>query len=55
MSQWLDVQASNSIGSTVQVDTSRIGYGVASDSKIMLYLTAAGVLLAALALLKKGR
>lgn len=64
MSQWLDAVAAASINSGVQVDTSGVGLWynkaatptviVDNTNKTMLYLTAAGVLLAALALFKKG-
>lgn len=67
MSQWLDLVASSTVGSTVQVDTSGVGLW-ASDSQVIkstpaapksndntiLYLTGAGVVLAALALFRKG-
>ena len=64
MSQWLDAVATASINSGARVDTSGVGlwYNKAAtpviddntNNKTMLYLTAAGVLLAALALFKKG-
>ena len=67
MSQWLDAVATASTNSGVQVDTSGVGlwYNKAAtpppiivdntNNKTMLYLTAAGVLLAALTLFKNGR
>ena len=68
MSQWLDMVAENTVGSKTTVDTSGVsldsitlsgtpaapsaaGKGTSTD-RTMLYLTAAGVVLAALAYFK---
>lgn len=74
MSQWLDMQAQNSVGATSTIDTSGVSLPSIFDStakavsgaaasatsavkkdNLMLYLTAAGVILSAMVVFGKVR